>query len=139
MEIIEKIIDIKMQIFNNNHNKNIFNSNSNLHNIDESTIINDSNIFEYEYNVMETKENIKNNGESALKSNIIIKEKNGEEINKINHNEINCIKNKNATNYFLPRFLIETKAHHYKNKLHNRHNLNINSKFNIFINCNNGK
>ena len=137
LEIIEKIIDIKMQIFNNNHNKNIFNSN--LHNIDESTIINDSNIFEYEYNVMETKENIKNNGESALKSNIIIKEKNGEEINKINHNEINCIKNKNATNYFLPRFLIETKAHHYKNKLHNRHNLNINSKFNIFINCNNGK
>ena len=129
-------MDIKMQIFSKHINN--LNSNCNLHYIDESTIINDSNIFDNEYNILETKENIKNNDDNNLKNNRITKEKDGEEINKINHNEINSIKNKNTTNYFAPRFLIETKMHH-KKKLHNKRNHNLNSKFNIFINFNNGK
>ncbi len=137
LEIIEKILDIKMKIFNNNRINNI-NSNSNLHNFDESTIINDSNIFDNEYNILETKENIKSNEENILKNNRITNEKNEEKINKINHNEINCIKNKNTSNYFASRFCIETKALN-KNKFHKKYNHNPNSKFNIFINYNNGK
>ena len=46
------------------------------------------------------------------------------------------MKNKNVSNYFVPRFLIETKTFN-KNKNKNKHNLN--TKFNVFINANNGQ
>ena len=134
-ELIEKILDYKILIFEKTKNKNYNSNNNNIHN-DESTIINDSNIFDNEYNILDTKENInafdeKNN---ILKNanNAIINKKEDEKLNNINNNEINCIKNKNAANYFVSKFLVETKAYN-KNKNINKYNPN--SKFNIFINC----
>ena len=137
-EIIEKILDYKILICENTKNNNYNSNNNNIHNDhnDESTIINDSYIFDNEYNILETKENINilDDNNNILKNinNEIINEKEDEKLNKIKNNEINCIKNKNAADYFVPRFLVETKIF---NKTKNINKCNPNSKFNIFINC----
>ena len=135
-EIIGKIMDYKMIIFNKKVNYYfIDNSNNYKHNNnEESNYINDSYIFDNEYNISDTKENLsiveeKNN---KLKNKNIIND--NKELNRIIKNEINSIKNKNVENYFVPRFLIETKSF-YKNK--SQHKYHPISKFNILINYNN--
>ena len=109
-EIIEKIMDYKINIYNNNIN---YNTNNNINYIETSTIINDSFIFDNENNIIETKENI---NFSEIKD------------EKIKSNEV--------INYFIPRFLVETKLN---NKNKNQQKYNLNSKFNILINCKNVK
>ena len=136
-EIIEKILDYKMIIikkkikYNYNYNDN---SNNNIHNNEESTIINDSYIFDYEYNILDTKENLSIIEEKNKKLKNINIINDNEELRRTNKNEINSIKNKNVENYFIPRFLIETKSF---NKNKSQHKYHPNSKFNILINYNN--
>ena len=138
-EIIEKIMEYKMLIINKNK-KNDYNSN--VIYIEESTINNDSFIFENEYNILETKENIKisDRNKNKLKNSREMPsgnkkdEKEDEDRKNKNKNDINCIKNKNVSNYF-DRFLIETKNNN-KNKNKYQKKFNKDSKFNIFINAN---
>ena len=138
-EIIEKIMEYKMLIINKNK-KNDYNSN--VIYIEESTINNDSFIFENEYNILETKENIKisDRNKNKLKNSRDMPsgnkkdEKEDEDRKNKNKNDINCIKNKNVSNYF-DRFLIETKNNN-KNKNKYQKKFNKDSKFNIFINAN---
>ena len=124
-EILEKILDFKILLLNNINN----NHNSSNNYLDDSTIINDSFILDNEYNMLGTSENEKIN---MQKDKSINNNKNGEKYKKININEINCFKNKNISNYFSPRFFIETKSYH-KNK-YLQQELKQNQKFNIFIN-----
>ena len=138
-EIIEKIMEYKMLIINKNK-KNDYNSN--VIYIEESTINNDSFIFENEYNILETKENMKisDRNKNKLKNSREMPsgnkkdEKEDEDRKNKNKNDINCIKNKNVSNYF-DRFLIETKNNN-KNKNKYQKKFNKDSKFNIFINAN---
>ena len=106
-QIMEKILDHRIFLLNNI--KNNCNSNNNF--AEDSTIVNDSFIFDNEYNLMETIENEK---KCFNNKNKLINNKN--ESAKINNsNEVNCFKNKNVSKYFSPRFFIETKSYH-KNK-----------------------
>ena len=132
-------MEYKMLIINKNK-KNDYNSN--VIYIEESTINNDSFIFENEYNILETKENIKisDRNKNKLKNSRDMPsgnkkdEKEEEDRKNKNKNDINCIKNKNVSNYF-DRFLIETKNNN-KNKNKYQKKFNKDSKFNIFINAN---
>jgi len=138
VQLIEKILDSKMLI-NSKKNEYEYNTNNNIiNNNEESTIVNDSLFFDNESNVLETKENLNlSENKTAQLKNKKIMNKEDEDLKKNNNNnEINCIRNKNMANYFVPRFLIETKTYH-KNK--NKNKSNHNSKFNIFISSNNGK
>ena len=125
-EIIEKIMDYKLNI----HKKNInFNTNNNMNYIEITTIINDSYIFDNEYSMAEAKENMQL---SERKNELLKKdEKYNEELIKKDNYEVNCIKNKDPADYFVPKFLVETKNYN-KNKGQQKYKLN--SKFNIFIN-----
>ncbi len=137
-ELIEKIMDYKIYIINK-RNGFITTTNNFNNNNEESTIVNDSLFFDNETNILETKENL-NMPEQKIsklkKSNKLLDKEEDDLRNKDNDNEINCMKNKNVSNYFVPRFLIETKTFN-KNKNKNKHNLN--TKFNVFINANNGQ
>ena len=124
-EILEKILDFKIRLLNNIKN----NQNSTNNYLDDSTIINDSYILDNEFNMLGTSENEKIN---MPKDKSIINNKNLDKYKKININEINCFKNKNISNYFSPRFFVETKSYH-KNK-YLQQQLKQNQKFNIFIN-----
>jgi hypothetical protein len=131
--LIEKILDCKMYIINK---KNEYTSNNNnINNNEESTIVNDSLFIDNESNILETKENLNMSEQkvSKLKSSNRLLNKEEEDLN-INNHQINCMKNKKVANYFIPRFLIETKT---KNK--NKIRYNNDKQFNIFINSNNGK
>ena len=110
-------------------------NNNNINNNEESTIVNDSLFIDNESNILETKENLNMSEQkvSKLKSSNRLLNKEEEDLN-INNHQINCMKNKKVANYFIPRFLIETKT---KNK--NKIRYNNDKQFNIFINSNNGK
>ena len=136
-KLIEKILDYKILIVENNTANELLTFN------DEATIVNDSYIFDKYLNTLEDKFE-KENKEN--KENNLIEIKNIEQKNislnnvteeddtvKINFNELNCFKNKNTTNYFTTNFCVKTKS---TNK-----NIPIgmnsqNSKFNIIINRN---
>lgn len=135
-EIIEKILEYKVLIMNKNQ-KNDFNSNNKY--IEESTINNDSFIFENEYNILDTKENINFSPNNNLRNKTFFNEKVDEELKNINENEINSIKNKNVANYFVPRFFIERKNINKNNFKLNLNQPSSKSKFNIFINSNKKK
>ena len=133
VEIIEKILNYKTILINYKKNEIDNNNNSNKIYIEESTINNESNFFENDLNILETKENLnlreKNNIKLTNKN--IINGNDQDDLSKLNN--INSIKNKNELKYNVPGFLIETKTH-IKNKYQNRYNPN--SKFNIYINSN---
>ena len=134
--LIEKILDCKMYIINKK-NEYTTNNNNNINNNEESTIVNDSLFIDNESNIFETKENLNMSEQkvSKLKSSNRFLNKEEEDLN-INNHQINCMNNKKVANYFIPRFLIETKT---KNKNKNKIRYNNNTQFNVFINANNGK
>lgn len=136
-KLIEKILDYKILIVENNTANELLTYN------DEATIVNDSYIFDKYLNTLEDKFE-KENKEN--KENNLIEIKNIEQKNislnnvteeddtvKINFNELNCFKNKNTTNYFTTNFCVKTKATN-KNIPIGRNSQN--SKFNIIINRN---
>ena len=137
-ELIDKILDLKLLInskANSNtstNRKNEFNThNTNSNYLEENTIINDSNFFDNEENFSYI--DSRNNN---YKKNNIINQNEDEDFFQSN-NKINCIKNKNVKDYFVPRFFIEIKTSTHLNS--NQINFQPNSKFNILINSNKPK
>ena len=140
-ELIDKILDMKLLILNaktksksnaSTSRKNEFNThNTNSNYAEENTIINDSNFFDNEENF-----SFIDSRNNNCKKNNIINQNEDEDFFQLD-NKINCIKNKNVKDYFIPRFLIEIKTSTHLSG--NQINFHPNSNFNILINSNKPK
>ena len=130
-EIIEKILNYKTVLIN--IKKNEYDNNNKFY-IEESTINNDSNIFDNDLNILEENENynLSERNNIKLKNNSIINRNDQNDLSKLNN--IHSINNKNVPKFFIPGFLIETKTYIKKNS---QNKYNPNSRFNIYIKPNN--